>query len=303
MTENSDPRVYLMGEGNIRYRLQKRRINWQSSASLRPEVFNVNNQLFANRFNLRSDLAISGKKINYGIGFRHIRQSFSSGVGSSIDTKLSDINGHFIWRLSPSYHFNVTAAGIQRDVEADIPSELLTGIMSMQLRRRIRQSTWLGLGATVEQFALDGEVQDPDIGTISIETNEGQRFGPRVSLEHRSRHIFSLHYTLLFQRSSRTSDVSEHHWRIFYGRTLLRNVSLLFLVDSYVQSTSETDETELALAYTPLESEDQVYCKLVYNLEAGRSLSARLAWFRNNIPQVAGDFQGVLLTVGIKVEY
>ena len=280
----------------------KRSIIGKLTPAFAPEVFSINNQLFAQRLYLRSDLQVTSGKVSYNGGFRHIRQSYNVANSDEISTRLSEANGGLSYQINQKRRLKMTAAYVYRDVDSETPNQLSTIIGGINLMNALSKFTWLGIGFNLERFAVDGEWLARDTGNRESVSNDGNRLGPRISLDYRGKYLLSLQYALQFQRSN-SNNITEHHWRLFYARTIARNTSLLFLFDRYVQRGLENSDEQLAAAYTPLQSEDQAYLKLVYNLEPGRSLNTRLAWFRNNIPQVSGDFNGLLLTIGLKLEF
>jgi len=296
LANHSDLELFGRMTARVRYRNSFNDNFVNMKARLSPEVYGSDISRSAIKFS--ADLQAGRQQLEYSWQVQMMTSRFQYNSPESESSKLSTfVLGSSYTRIySSRWQGRISADYLYRD-SGNYPH------INLDAFRILAGPVWIFTASTLAVSEIHAESYHVSQHNIPDEAhkNSGWRGGVRLSLQHRAASIFNASLQGIMQTSQKVDETTpEIRFDVLWGRYLSNEWSVFVLIN-YQWRNDHNGSTPAFLQYTPIEFENWIYAKLVYDMNSGSELFLRCGYFQDDLQDSSQKFSGWQASFGIDI--
>jgi hypothetical protein len=298
LANNSDMEPFGRITARARYRKSFNDNFVNMKARFSPEIYG--RDVSRSAFKFSAELLAGRQHIDYFWQIQLLTSQFQYNSGGSLNSKFSTfiLGSSYTRFFSSTWQGRITLDYLYRD-SGNYPHIKLDAL------RFLAGPVWIVSASSQASGEIHLEsyhVSQQDIPDAA-RRNFGWRGGFRFSLQHRATSIFNTSLQGILQTSQKEDEPSpEIRIDALWGRYLSSRWSVFTMIN-YQWRKENGGSTPAYLQYTPVEIENWIYAKVVYDLDNGSELFLRCGYFRDDLQDSSQNFSGWQASVGIDVKF
>jgi hypothetical protein len=261
---------------------------------LAPEVYGLNFSASTLKFNGQMFLGQRRNQFTWQARFATRNYFYKSDQFDDITFNVFQIGADLTKPVNNQTIIGLALDYYYRDSSHRSQSQLDNYSVSIFTSYQINRSNVISAELSLGSFKIHRRFQ-----ADSINANEGIRYGPKVTFNHRSGYILNFSYQLI----RHSSDLlTKNHWEnqleFLWGKIFARSWSLFFYLN-YLFLPDTEQEIPIELTYTPINNENWYHLKLGYDLSKTKEIYLKLGYTRDVLIYNNQDLAGWQFLAGI----
>ena len=164
---------------------------------------------------------------------------------------------------------------------------------------RINPSNFMSCQVVFEKFLINR------IQTIYPQNkNKGDRIGPVISYNHRSKHLINLSYELMHHSSELFEQKYwEHRIHILWGHYLTKKWSIFLFANYLFRPDQHPDETMIELTYTSANNETGYHLKIGHDFTQHTEVYFKIGYTKDELLYQNTDLAGWQYLIGMNLRF
>ncbi len=301
--KQNDAIYRLNGLAKYRYAEEKRSASIQLRVS--PELFGGAEGLFVIKMKASGNYFQKENNFNWGLDIARQKNIFRQ-TELKLDYDIFLLNGNINFFLNDNLSISSSLGYAFQNASKDVNQNLDLIFLDLKAVSNFNLYSNYGYGIYIERFKVKSNLT-AQVDSPNILSNSGWRFGPQISFNYLKNILINLDYRFLFHNSKLTGNPSYEQWiRVLAGTFLSEKLSAFLLVDYYWRKfkQNETRQYFTNLYYNPLNTENNIYAKLAYEINESFESYIKSGYFKYDV--ISGNYSiagwDLLLGIEIKIE-
>lgn len=297
---NEDRDILSRLDAQLKYKYQYENREASLNLRVRPELYGFDNALSTIKLKASGSYIQDEENLSWGFNLSTQRQTFNENSGSYyyenfiLEGILSFFADSLPLSIRPGYGYQLQNSNPEQDMDIIFVDAGINHYFSSYFE--------MEYGLYGEYFNIKNRYEL--WSTKAENTDRGWRIGPQLGLKYLKDFIIDCSYRFIIHNSRETRFLSyEHQIRLLAGKVILPRFSALLLIDYYLRNfrIKNAEGVKLTYDYTPINTENNIYFKLGYDIKDNIEIYTRYGYSKENLFNRDFSLNGWSLLIGIEL--
>ncbi len=274
-----------------------------ASASVRPELYGLKDNLKGIKIIGNGSFYDNSGPIIWGINFSEQKNIFRSSE-LNINTDFIFLTSDFFFNAVDNLPLHLMAGYAYQSYNYSGRKNFDILFLDSRYEDILFDDINFFSGLYLERFLISNKSNSAFINLQ--DKNIGWRIGPQVGINYLQSILLRIEYRILFHFSDITKSPSyEQNYKVLAGANLSESLSVFLLLDLYLKNfiLSENFTQVREIIYSPMNSENRFYVKLLYDLNENLGVYTRYGYGKEIIDYFDTYLEGWNLVAGLELNY
>ncbi len=274
-----------------------------ASLSIKPEVYGFKDNLNGIKINGKGSYYDNSELMTWGINFSAQKNIFNSSE-LDINTDLIFLTSDFYFGSNEKLPFHLTAGYAYQSYNYSSKKNFDIIFLDNRYEDLLFEDINFFSGLYLERFLISNKTNS--LSSSFLDKNKGWRIGPQFGINYLQSFLVRCEYRILFHFSDITKATSfEQNYKLLTGVNLSEDFSLFILLDYYIKNLKLTKDFARVreIIYSPMNSENRFYVKLLYDLNENLGAYARYGYGKEILDYFDSYLEGWNLVLGLELNY
>jgi hypothetical protein len=288
-------------KGKYEYEIEEN--YFAASLGIKPELYGVKNNLSGIKIDGKGSYYNNSEMTNWGVNFS-IQKNILNSSELDINTDLIFITSDFYFGADEKFPFHLTAGYAYQSYDYSSRKNFDIIFLDSRYEDLLVEDINFFSGLYLERFLISNKTNY--FAANLLDKNKGWRIGPQIGINYLQSFLVRCEYRILCHSSDITKATSyEQNYKLLTGVNLSEDFSLFILLDFYLKNLKLTKDFARVreIIYSPMNSENRFYVKLLYDLSENFGTYARYGYGKEILDYYDSYLEGWNLVLGLEINY
>jgi hypothetical protein len=289
--------IRLISRINYSQKFENNFINLKGRFS--PELYGSSFDAAAYKFNGEIELGGNIKSFHWLANLSTRNYFYRSNRFDNVTFNVFQINISLNRPVSEKNNLGILIDYYYRDNAEQPRSQLDNYRLAVSELYRINKSNFISFDVALEKYLINRD------STIYIfNENEGVRWGPVLSFNHRSGQIINASYELMHHQSDLFGwEYWEHRIHLLWGRYVTKRISAFLFINYLFRPDQHPEDEYIDLAYTAANNETGYHIKLGYDFTRRMEIYIKTGYTKDELLYQRTNLDGWQYLAGMNYRF